>query len=232
MWIAQDTRESGVPWLNVHTNQILAHTFSHGTLDFLVSLAINTVVCVLLLILLAFPTNTTFWKRFCILFIYFLVVALATTMFLLMWMNRYSLTNQATAQLERAAILFVFSRWRHSSTNQEQWYPCLCTYTLYVWGVGGGGWEEGTSGYIALWWVRAMSCSKPRSSHSTPVCVRGGGRKATSGYFELWYVRAMSCSEPRSSHTTPVCLCVCGKRGGEGGYLRLLWPLMCESSEL
>ena len=33
VWIAQDTTESRVPRLNVHTNQILAHTFSHGTLD-------------------------------------------------------------------------------------------------------------------------------------------------------------------------------------------------------
>ena len=30
-----------------------------------------------------FPTNVTFWKCFCILFIYFLVVALATTVFAL-----------------------------------------------------------------------------------------------------------------------------------------------------
>ena len=28
--IAQDTTESRVPRLNVHTNQILMHTFSHG----------------------------------------------------------------------------------------------------------------------------------------------------------------------------------------------------------
>ena len=34
--IAQAT-ESRVPRLNVHTNQILAHTFSHGTLDSVVS---------------------------------------------------------------------------------------------------------------------------------------------------------------------------------------------------
>ena len=33
VWIAQDTTESRVPRLNVHTNQILVHTFSHGTLD-------------------------------------------------------------------------------------------------------------------------------------------------------------------------------------------------------
>ena len=35
----QDTKhsESRVPRLNVHTNQILAHTFSHGTLDSVVS---------------------------------------------------------------------------------------------------------------------------------------------------------------------------------------------------
>ena len=32
--------------INVHTNQILAHTFSHGTLDSVVSLAIHTLVCV------------------------------------------------------------------------------------------------------------------------------------------------------------------------------------------
>ena len=37
VWIAQDTTESRVPRLNVHTNQILAHTFSHGTLDSVVS---------------------------------------------------------------------------------------------------------------------------------------------------------------------------------------------------
>ena len=29
VWIAQDTTESRVPRLNVHTNQILAHTFCH-----------------------------------------------------------------------------------------------------------------------------------------------------------------------------------------------------------
>ena len=40
VWIAQDTMESRVPRLNVHTNQILAHTFSHGTLDSVVSLVI------------------------------------------------------------------------------------------------------------------------------------------------------------------------------------------------
>ena len=33
VWIAQDIRESRVPRLNVHTNRILVHTFSHGTLD-------------------------------------------------------------------------------------------------------------------------------------------------------------------------------------------------------
>ena len=37
VWIAQDTTESRVPRLNVHINQILAHTFSHGTLDSVVS---------------------------------------------------------------------------------------------------------------------------------------------------------------------------------------------------
>ena len=37
VWIAQDTTESRVPRLNVHTNQILAHTLSHGTLDSVVS---------------------------------------------------------------------------------------------------------------------------------------------------------------------------------------------------
>ena len=41
VWIAQDTRESREPKLNVHsvTIQILAHTlkFSHGTLDSVVS---------------------------------------------------------------------------------------------------------------------------------------------------------------------------------------------------
>ena len=37
VWIAQDTTESRVSRLNVHTNQILAHTFSHGTLDSVVS---------------------------------------------------------------------------------------------------------------------------------------------------------------------------------------------------
>ena len=35
--ITQNTTESRVPRLNVHTNQILAHTFSHGTLDSVVS---------------------------------------------------------------------------------------------------------------------------------------------------------------------------------------------------
>ena len=34
---SQDTTESRVPRLNVHTNQILAHTFSHDTLDSVVS---------------------------------------------------------------------------------------------------------------------------------------------------------------------------------------------------
>ena len=40
VWIAQDIRlikESRVPRLNVHTNQILGHTFSRGTLDSVVS---------------------------------------------------------------------------------------------------------------------------------------------------------------------------------------------------
>ena len=37
VWIAQDTTESRVPRLNVHTNQILGHTFSRGTLDSVVS---------------------------------------------------------------------------------------------------------------------------------------------------------------------------------------------------
>ena len=35
-----------MPRLNVHTNQILAHTFSHGTLDSVVSGAIHALVCV------------------------------------------------------------------------------------------------------------------------------------------------------------------------------------------
>ena len=46
VWIAQETTESRVSRLNVHTNQILAHTFSHGTFDFVVSRAIHTLVCV------------------------------------------------------------------------------------------------------------------------------------------------------------------------------------------
>ena len=33
--------------LNMHTNQIIAHTFSHGTLDSVVSQVINTFVCVI-----------------------------------------------------------------------------------------------------------------------------------------------------------------------------------------
>ena len=37
VWFAQDTMESRVPRLNVHTNQILVHTFSHDTLDSVVS---------------------------------------------------------------------------------------------------------------------------------------------------------------------------------------------------
>ena len=37
VWIAQDITDPRVPRLNVHTNQILAHTFSHGTLDSVVS---------------------------------------------------------------------------------------------------------------------------------------------------------------------------------------------------
>ena len=32
MWITQDIAETKVPRLNVHTNHILVHTFSHGTL--------------------------------------------------------------------------------------------------------------------------------------------------------------------------------------------------------
>ena len=32
---------------NMHTNQILAHTFSHGTLDSIVTWVIHTLVCVL-----------------------------------------------------------------------------------------------------------------------------------------------------------------------------------------
>ena len=45
VWIAQDTMESRVPMLNVHTNQILAHTFSHVTLDSVVSRVIHTPAC-------------------------------------------------------------------------------------------------------------------------------------------------------------------------------------------
>ena len=37
VWITQDTTESRVPRLNVYTNQILAHTFSRGTLDSVLS---------------------------------------------------------------------------------------------------------------------------------------------------------------------------------------------------
>ena len=33
VWITKDTTKLMVPKVNVHTNQILAHTFSHGTLD-------------------------------------------------------------------------------------------------------------------------------------------------------------------------------------------------------
>ena len=62
VWIAQDTTASRVPRLNMHTNQILAHTFSHGTLDSVVFGAIHTLVtvCEGLLISLAIPTNITF----------------------------------------------------------------------------------------------------------------------------------------------------------------------------
>ena len=37
VWITQDTTESRVPRLNVHIDQILARTFSHGTFDSVVS---------------------------------------------------------------------------------------------------------------------------------------------------------------------------------------------------
>ena len=146
--ITQDTTESRVPRLNVRTNQILAHTFSHGTLDSVVSWAIHTLVCVVLQISLAIPTNITFWKCFCILFIYFFGRYISyNCVFSSGW--RYSFINHCTAQLEGAAVLFMFSGWR---TNQQQWtrvylnacvalvhsYVCVC---LCV-----GGWVDGWGG--------------------------------------------------------------------------------------
>ena len=64
-----------MPRLNVHTNQILVHTFSYDTLDFVASV-IHTLVYVVLLISLAIPTNITFWISHSFTF---LVVTLATT---------------------------------------------------------------------------------------------------------------------------------------------------------
>ena len=46
MWIAQDTTESRVPWLNVCAKIWLVCTFSLGTLDSVVSWAIHTLVWV------------------------------------------------------------------------------------------------------------------------------------------------------------------------------------------
>ena len=46
VWIAQDITELRELRLNVHANQLLAHTFSHGAFDFVVSLVIYTLVCV------------------------------------------------------------------------------------------------------------------------------------------------------------------------------------------
>ena len=45
VWIIQDTTESRVPRLNVHTNQIIVHTFSHGTFDSILSRVIHTCMC-------------------------------------------------------------------------------------------------------------------------------------------------------------------------------------------
>ena len=53
VWITQDTMDSREPRLNVHASQILAHTFSHDTLDSIVYMSF-------LLISLAIPTNITF----------------------------------------------------------------------------------------------------------------------------------------------------------------------------
>ena len=66
VWIAQNTMESRVPWLNVCAKILLVCTFSLGSLDSVVSWAIHILVCVHFADLLGIPTIITFWKCFCI----------------------------------------------------------------------------------------------------------------------------------------------------------------------
>ena len=68
-----------MPRLNVHTNQILAHTFSHGTLDSVVSLAIHTLVCVVFADFACHFYQHNIFEFFVSSPFTFLIVALATT---------------------------------------------------------------------------------------------------------------------------------------------------------
>ena len=79
VWIAQDTTESRVPRLNVHTNR------THLVIAPLIPLCLSNphaCMCSFLLILLAIPTSITFWLY---LFLFtFSIIALATTVSSLM----------------------------------------------------------------------------------------------------------------------------------------------------
>ena len=72
-----DATESRMLRLNVHTYHILAHAFSYGTLDLVVSGAIHTLVCVVFAYFACHSYQHNIMDMFCILFIYFLAVALA-----------------------------------------------------------------------------------------------------------------------------------------------------------
>ena len=90
---AQDTTESRVPRLNVHTNQILAHTFSHGTLD-------------------------NIWKCFCILFIYFFwVIELATTVSSLVDKVQFDKSNYSTVGRSSCLVHVQWMKDRSRTVN-------------------------------------------------------------------------------------------------------------------
>ena len=122
------------------------HTFSHGNLDFIVSGAIRTLVCVVLLILLAIPTNIIIRKYFCILFIYFLAHCISCLS---------SLVDEGTVQsikLRHSWTCLVHVQWMKAQSRQSRTVnPCLfkymyslctlaiCIQDVCVCGGGGGG---------------------------------------------------------------------------------------------
>ena len=125
-----------------------------------------------LLISLAIPTNITFWKCFCILFINFLVIALATALcvFLCGWIKiafwSIKIQHSWKEHLDPSCLICVQRIIMKAQSDQKRTAndTHLYNYCVYACVCGGGTLPSD------IWYVRAMSCTKPSSSETnTPV---------------------------------------------------------------